>query len=71
MRNFVVVLNYGVRILTILVGIFFLTGKLFYDHPYKVELQFIGGLLVVWAIYRIYSYSKALKELKDEENDNN
>ncbi|MCX7907943.1 MAG: hypothetical protein N2560_00275 [Ignavibacteria bacterium] len=54
-----------------MVGIFFLTGKLFIDHPYKLELQFIGGLLVVWGIYRIYSYRKALKELKDEEEQNN
>ncbi|MEJ5286638.1 hypothetical protein D9V84_08560 [Bacteroidetes/Chlorobi group bacterium Naka2016] len=66
-----VVFNYAVRILTILVGIFFLTGKLFYDHPYKTELQVIGGLLVIWGIYRIFSYRKALKELKDEEDSNN
>lgn len=60
----VVVFNYAVRILTILIGFFFLSGRLFYDHPYKFELQVIGGLLVVWGIYRIYAYRKALKELE-------
>lgn len=62
-------LNYAVRVITILVGIFFLSGKLFYEHPYKLELQFIGGLLIVWGIYRIYSYRKALKEWKNAKND--
>ncbi len=60
-------LNYAVRVLTILVGFFFLTGRLFYEHPYKVELQVIGALLVVWGIYRIISYRKALKELENED----
>lgn len=60
-------LNYAVRVLTILVGVFFLTGRLFYEHPYKVELQVIGALLVVWGIYRIISYRKALKELENED----
>lgn len=60
-------LNYAVRVLTILVGVFFLTGRLFYEHPYKVELQVIGALLVIWGIYRIISYRKALKELENED----
>jgi len=67
---FMVLLNYAVRVLTILVGLFFLSGKLFYEHPYKTELQIIGGLLVVWGVYRIYSYRKALKEYENEDNNN-
>jgi hypothetical protein len=63
----VVVFNYAVRVLTILMGFFFLSGKLFYDHPYQLELQIIGGLLVVWGIYRIYAYRKALKELQQND----
>ncbi len=59
--------NYAIRVITILVGFFFLTGRLFYEHPYKVELQVIGALLVVWGIYRIISYRKALKELENED----
>ncbi|MGC8749061.1 MAG: hypothetical protein ACP5RR_09345 [Candidatus Kapaibacteriota bacterium] len=71
MVNKLVAFNYAVRFLTVLVGVFFLTGRMFYDHPYKVELQFIGGLLVIWGIYRIFSYRKALKELQDDEKNNN
>lgn len=66
----VIVFNYAVRILTILVGFFFLSGRLFYDHPYRTELQVIGGLLVVWGIYRIYSYWNALKKLNEDSNEN-
>lgn len=65
----VVVFNYAVRVLTILIGCFFLSGKLFYDHPYQLELQIIGGLLIVWGIYRIYAYRKALKELKQNDEE--
>ncbi|ROL59593.1 hypothetical protein D9V87_04965 [Bacteroidetes/Chlorobi group bacterium MS-B_bin-24] len=65
---FMVLLNYAVRVLTILVGLFFLSGRLFYEHPYKTELQVIGAMLVVWGVYRIFSYRKALKEYKNEDD---
>lgn len=72
-KNFgskVIAFNYAVRILTLLVGFFFLSGRLFYDHPYRAELQVIGGLLFAWGIYRIYSYFKALKKLNEDIDDN-
>ncbi|MGQ9818615.1 MAG: hypothetical protein ACUVQ1_01620 [Candidatus Kapaibacteriales bacterium] len=73
-KNFgskVIAFNYAIRSITILVGFFLLSGRLFYDHPNKTELQIIGGLLVIWGFYRIYSYRRALKRLNEEKLNEN
>ncbi|MCX7879747.1 MAG: hypothetical protein N2517_03710 [Ignavibacteria bacterium] len=62
-----IIFNYAVRLLTILFGVFLASGKFLYEHPYKLELQIIGVLLIIWGVYRIYSYRKALKQLKEDE----
>lgn len=62
--------NYLVKILTILLGLVFLTG-LFLPKAMQQEpmFKFLGAVLIAWGIYRTILYRTQLKRYKRENED--
>jgi uncharacterized membrane protein HdeD (DUF308 family) len=67
------ILNYFVKILTIIIGIILLTG-IFINNAVEANplLRVMGIVLIVWGIYRLIIYrvqSNRYKRNEDEDNE--
>jgi len=68
-----IIINYSVRILTVLLGIVLLTGKLFPYSEEKYLTQIMGAVFILWGFYRIITYRNNLKRyrnFKENEEEN-
>jgi hypothetical protein len=64
-----IIINYAVKILTILVGVVLVSGVMFQGSPDKFMFQIMGGIFILWGVYRIIVYANNLKRYKRMEND--
>ena len=70
MLVFLIIVNYLVKILTIIIGIVLLTG-LFMPDKLAAEpmMKVLGAVLIVWGVYRTVVYRIQLRRYKSYEND--
>ncbi len=65
-----IITNYAVKILTIIVGVIFLTGLFMSPNlPNRGMMQMMGGMLIVWGLYRLIIYRIQLKKSKIEDDE--
>jgi len=65
-----IIVNYLVKILTILIGLVFVTG-IFLPKSMQAEpmFKFLGAVLIAWGIYRTILYRTQLKRYKRNNED--
>ncbi len=66
-----IIINYIVKIITILIGIIFLTG-LFLPDRFAAEpmMKVLGIILIVWGVYRTIVYRIQLRRYKNDQTGN-
>lgn len=66
-----IIVNYIVKIITIFIGIILLTGLFLPDRvAAQPMIRVMGGILVVWGVYRTIVYRIQLRRYNSDENDN-
>ena len=64
-----IIVNYIVKILTILIGVFLLAGNLIFPQmPKEPMLKIMGVVLILWGSYRLIIYRIQLKRYNNEED---
>jgi len=64
-----IIVNYIVKILTILAGIFLLAGGLILPNmPKEPMLKIMGVILIIWGSYRLIIYRIQFKRYNNEED---
>lgn len=65
-----IIINYIVKILTVLIGIMLLTGIFLPDRVANQSmLKVMGVILIIWGIYRIIVYRIQLRRYRFDEKD--
>jgi len=63
------ILNYSIKFLIIILGILMVSGYAFPYYPDQVMMKMFGAILIIWGIYRLIRYRKALKKFSGENNE--
>ena len=65
-----IIINYIVKIFTIIIGLIFLTGLFLPDRlAAEPMMKVLGIILIVWGVYRTIVYRIQLRRFRDYEKD--
>lgn len=64
-----VILNYIIRGSIAVVGVLLVTGIIGVDTPEGTTLKIMGGIMIVWGVYRTISFYRSYKKLNLSEDE--